>query len=109
MAAGPRTVQDVFNEARIRGVSAYDLPRQHVRRAPELRREVETLLATGAGAGDADETTAPDRWRAETDAGTERAGSVIGAYTLREIIGEGGMGTVFRAEQTHPIQRTVAL
>ena len=40
---------------------------------------------------------------------TERPGTVIGPYKLLQQIGEGGMGTVFMAEQTHPVQRKVAL
>jgi eukaryotic-like serine/threonine-protein kinase len=40
---------------------------------------------------------------------TERPGTVIGPYKLLQQIGEGGMGVVFMAEQTEPIQRTVAL
>jgi serine/threonine protein kinase len=40
---------------------------------------------------------------------TERPGSVIGPYKLLQQIGEGGMGTVFMAEQTHPVQRKVAI
>jgi tetratricopeptide (TPR) repeat protein/serine/threonine protein kinase len=40
---------------------------------------------------------------------TETAGTVIGPYKLLEQIGEGGMGTVWMAEQTEPIQRRVAL
>ena len=40
----------------------------------------------------------------------EAAGTVIaGRYTLIEEIGAGGMGTVWRAEQTQPVKRTVAL
>src|SRR5437762_4780339 len=39
----------------------------------------------------------------------ERAGTVIGPYKLLQQIGEGGMGTVFMAEQTQPVQRKVAL
>ena len=40
---------------------------------------------------------------------TERPGTIIGPYKLLQQIGEGGMGVVFMAEQTQPIQRTVAL
>ena len=40
---------------------------------------------------------------------SEQAGTVIGPYKLLQQIGEGGMGVVFMAEQTEPIQRTVAL
>ena len=40
---------------------------------------------------------------------SEGPGTVIGPYKLLQQIGEGGMGVVFMAEQTEPIQRTVAL
>ncbi len=36
-------------------------------------------------------------------------GTVIGPYKLLQQIGEGGMGVVFMAEQTEPIERRVAL
>src|SRR5439155_18176013 len=39
----------------------------------------------------------------------ERPGTQIGPYKLLQQIGEGGMGTVFMAEQTQPVQRKVAL
>ena len=39
----------------------------------------------------------------------EYAGTQIGQYKLLQQIGEGGMGTVFMAEQTEPMQRKVAL
>src|SRR5262249_16900209 len=35
--------------------------------------------------------------------------TVIGPYKLLQQIGEGGMGTVFMAEQQQPVQRKVAL
>src|SRR4051795_2762284 len=40
---------------------------------------------------------------------SESPGTVIGPYKLLQQIGEGGMGTVFMAEQTQPVQRKVAL
>ena len=39
----------------------------------------------------------------------EKAGDVIGRYTLIEQIGEGGFGVVFRASQSEPVRREVAL
>ncbi len=39
----------------------------------------------------------------------ERTGTLIGPYKLLQEIGEGGMGSVFMAEQQEPVQRKVAL
>jgi serine/threonine protein kinase/tetratricopeptide (TPR) repeat protein len=41
--------------------------------------------------------------------GIEQPGSRIGPYKLLQVIGEGGMGTVYMAEQVAPVQRKVAL
>jgi serine/threonine protein kinase len=56
-------------------------------------------------------STMPERVRSNVP--TEKnpwIGKVIGGrYTLVELLGEGGMGAVYRAEQTQPIRRQVAL
>ncbi len=39
----------------------------------------------------------------------QRLGTQIGPYKLLQQIGEGGMGTVYMAEQTEPVVRKVAL
>src|SRR4051812_14538753 len=39
----------------------------------------------------------------------EGAGAVIGPYKLLQQIGEGGMGTVYMAQQERPVRRKVAL
>jgi eukaryotic-like serine/threonine-protein kinase len=46
---------------------------------------------------------------ADQQLGSQHPGRVIGPYKLLQQIGEGGMGTVYMAEQTHPVQRKVAL
>ncbi|MBL8823670.1 MAG: serine/threonine protein kinase [Planctomycetia bacterium] len=45
----------------------------------------------------------------DSDAANEHAGTIIGPYKLLQQIGEGGMGVVYMAEQTKPVQRKVAL
>jgi serine/threonine protein kinase len=74
-----------------------------------LRAQVERLLANHFRAGAfLEEPVAVLETMAESVL-TEGPGTRIGPYILREQLGEGGMGLVFVAEQTHPVRRKVAL
>ncbi len=74
-----------------------------------LRAEVEALLEASAQAGSFLESPAPAPLATVDEPVSERMGTVIGPYKLLQQLGEGGMGTVFMAEQTQPVQRKVAL
>ncbi|HKB35298.1 MAG TPA: protein kinase [Gemmataceae bacterium] len=67
----------------------------------EPEPQLPTEMVTGADQADAGGASPP----AEPVASTV----IAGRYTLVEIIGEGGMGSVYLAEQTEPVKRQVAL
>jgi serine/threonine protein kinase/tetratricopeptide (TPR) repeat protein len=85
---------------------------QACRGDPDLRARLEALLHAHHEAGGflagADATIERPAPRAVV-APREAPGTLIGPYKLLQQIGEGGMGSVFMAEQTQPVQRQVAL
>jgi len=86
-----------------------------------LRAEVEALLRAEHAAGGfmasptTDAAFPPGGPATASDAATvaapirEGPGTRIGPYKILQLIGEGGFGSVFMAEQERPVQRKVAL
>src|SRR5262245_51510427 len=77
----------------------------------ELRARVERLRQAQAAMGSIHARASIDASGPATIDGPalEHAGTVIGSYKLLEPIGEGGMGTVWMAQQTEPVKRLVAV
>src|SRR5689334_12097880 len=103
MSATPQTEKAIFLEA-----AEIEVPADRIAFLdkacagnPQLRAAVEALLAAHEKSqGLLDVTTSTAKQPLATH---------IGSYKLLQQIGEGGMGTVFMAEQTEPVQRRVAL
>src|SRR5258708_4949840 len=84
---------------------------------PELRQRVEALLAAHAAPQvlidplvDGESTrTFGDRTKSYAGHAASAGTIIAGKYKLLQQIGEGGMGTVWRADQTEPVKRRVAI
>jgi WD40 repeat protein/serine/threonine protein kinase len=74
-----------------------------------LRQRVWNLLAADRDAGSFLKPAGEGLLATSNDTSVDQLGAVIGPYKLLQQIGEGGMGTVYMAEQTRPVQRKVAL
>ncbi|MFI5456727.1 MAG: tetratricopeptide repeat protein [Isosphaerales bacterium] len=75
----------------------------------ELRGRVRDLLHANAEAGSFLESPASGPGTTVDQPIREGPGTAVGPYKLLQQIGEGGMGTVFMAEQDKPVRRKVAL
>ena len=108
--AGERPARDDY-VARFPGAAeAIDAAFQAARTGPVgpgEPRSVADTEASPAGSPGGTETGTRDGSRGSPL--REGPGAVIGRYQLLEEIGQGGMGTVFRAEQLRPLRRHVAL
>jgi serine/threonine protein kinase len=74
-----------------------------------LKEEVEAFLSAAERAGDFLDSPTHDSSPGDTEGLSESPGTKIGPYKLLELIGEGGFGSVFMAEQESPVRRKVAL
>ncbi len=95
-------------------IAALDQPSEHARRTfldsacgntSSLRKQVDQLIENHLLAGDFLRTPLTNK----CPTAVEMPGDLIDRYKLLEVIGEGGFGLVFLAEQQQPVQRTVAL
>lgn len=78
---------------------------------PEVRAHVLEMLREDRAAGGADfePLVSPMDASQLAAAIAESPGMAIGPYRIVRVLGEGGFGTVFLAEQSGPIKREVAL
>jgi eukaryotic-like serine/threonine-protein kinase len=74
-------------------------------RQPEVARDVASLLASQAEAG----SFLSSAWDGKPGSAPSLVGCTIGAYHVQALLGEGGMGAVYLAQQHAPFQRRVAL
>ena len=71
----------------------------------DLRAEVESLLEHHFSSA---QTVRPSEQSSDTTLDYQR-GDMIGSFKILNVLGEGGMGIVYLAEQSKPVKRRVAL
>ena len=111
MAANHKNEEEIFNAA-IR-------LKDHVKRQAylveacgynsKLRTDIESLIQAHEAESPLDVPIFASERILDNSPLAEGPGTIIGPYKLLELIGEGGFGTVYMAEQEEPIRRRVAL
>jgi len=110
MSASPNKARDIFVAAVKLAPEQWDAYSTGACGGDEILLDrVQNLLAAHKKAGNFLEPAVAGPAVTTGEQVSERPGTVIGPYKLLQQIGEGGMGTVYMAEQTHPVQRKVAL
>ena len=111
MAAKHKNEEEIFNAA----IQLKD----HVKRQAylveacgadhKLRADIELLIQAHETESPLDEPIFASEMILDGSPLAEGPGTIIGPYKLLELIGEGGFGAVYMAEQEKPIRRRVAL
>jgi eukaryotic-like serine/threonine-protein kinase len=97
-----RQIEELYHSAREHGVAALEGA------DPDIRKEVENLLSHDSeSGGKLLDQRAADLISGLTDTPVT-PGSRVGPYTIEAVLGQGGMGKVFRARDTR-LNRSVAL
>ncbi len=95
----------------VQGGARQSFFRKHCGADVDLQREIESLLAfehfTDSFLDDAPDALAAEMF-AEADESNDLTGKIIGRYEITEMLGRGGMGEVYLAEDTK-LKRRVAL
>ncbi len=118
MATDPRRIKDLFVAALQQPdlAARQEFLDRHCADDAELRQRLDALLHAHDAPASALERPLieispeiPAATATANESASAAAGTVIDSYKLIEQIGEGGMGTVWLAQQTEPVKRLVAL